>query len=145
MRVAHKEFEYCCPVCQQIFQSRAMLNRHTKEQHGEARFACNVYGWRFRAQHAFTSHKCPIEEEEEEQQAEKQEPQEGTILTMRFPDEDSGSEYDPSSPADSSDSVAINPADVQEELLLLAKEVEAAAKAELALLETTESEVGHSD
>ncbi len=64
---------------------------------------------------------------------------------MRFPDEDSGSDYDPSSPAGSSHSAPIDPADVQEELLLLAKEVEAAAKAELALLETMESEVGHSD
>ncbi len=156
MRIAHKEFEYCCPVCQQIFQSHAMLNHHTKEQHGEARFACDVCGQRFRAQHAFTSHKCPIEEEEEqqaekqepqqeEQQAEEQEPDEGTILTMHFPDEDLGSDYDPSSPADSSDSTPIDPADMQEELLLLAKEVEAAAKAELALLETTESEVGHSN
>ncbi len=64
---------------------------------------------------------------------------------MHFPDEDLGSDYDPSSPADSSDSTPIDPADMQEELLLLAKEVEAAAKAELALLETTESEVGHSN
>ncbi len=144
MRIAHKEFEYCCPICQQIFQSCATLNRHTKEQHGQARFACDVCGRHFRAQHAFTSHKCPTEEEE--QQEEEQEPQEGnTILTMCFPDKDAGSDYEPSSPAGSSDSTPIDPADVQEELLLLTKEVEAAAKAELASLETTESKVGHSN
>ncbi len=138
MHVAHKEFEYCCPICQQIFQSRATLNCHTKNQHGEARFQCDVCGQCFRVQHAFTSHKCPIQEEEEKE--EEQEPQEGnTILKMHFPEEESGSDYEPSSPAASSDSAPIDPAEVQEELLLLTKEVEAAAKAELALLETTES------
>ncbi len=144
MRVAHKEYEYCCPICQQIFQSRAMLNCHTKNQHGEPRFECNVCGQRLRAQHAFTSHKCPIQEEEE--QEEEQEPQEGnTILKMRFPDEESGSDYEPSSPAASSDSAPIDPAEVQDELLLLAKELEAAAKAELAKMETMESEGGQSN
>ncbi len=110
VRIAHKEFEYCCPVCQQIFQFRATLNHHTKNQHGELRLECDICGWCFRAQHAFTSHKCPMQEEE--QQEEEQEPQEGnTILKMRFPDEESGSDYKPSSPAASSDSASIDPAE----------------------------------